>query len=912
MKLRALLLGLVLVAPQAFAAITYIGSGTADGDVNDNTITPDVHASTTTGDAIIVVWGRTHDDADGGQLTTGTAITGYTQIGFSENTGAEPQEIALYCRIATGADTVSATSPSGTDGTGDANMARTHTFRGTATSCASIVAHVAASGTDADTGCGHPALTVTTDNTVVIAACTERTAWTSVAVLTTSGLGWAEIGDDFNTSGEDVDLATDYVIETTAASVAAGSFARTGGANENSAGITISLAAAGGSPPSFSAGPAAGTPTSTTIPTTFTTDQNSTTEGVACADGAAAPDATEIKADQCDGGGAAPSSFDEATVATVADGHTFTGLSAGTVYDLHFVATDGDGDSAVSSVADVTTVTTPAYTAGPTLGTPGPTTLPFTFTTNHDTTATGVACTNGQTATCDQVQAGNCSGGAAIATYSEATVATVGDSATFSGLTASTTYDTFHCLVDGDGVDATVQSVLDAVTAAAGTVEITDVDTDEIVTATQLNVVLTGTNFGAVQGTGTVTLRQSGNSKTLSVDSWADTSIQVDMSGTGMGVADGLRYGSADIRVTVDGGGSFDDAAITINAPSGTIYADLSGGLVTLDFDFDGNPNRVFGDPIDVLPASQVALRNASGCTLSTDVTINADGSLTVDDSCTAFDYDFTDDDGAASSHLYIGTVNTISWAGGPPHFGAIDIEDHVLAVGLAMTGYDIDDYFVVGDGAISARAMRQQSTPADSTTDVNGAVSDAILLVVDDASVLLDDVGNYLRCATGIPVKIKYANPLTNGVGLWSQITCADNAQVDVYADGAGSVSQVTVNSGTGAVSGTPDTDATTTELIYRVTDANGLTADVRVPFQIDVVTIPDVTADDLAGGTTTLDALGIDVTPDGTCSFAEARNEILSQASSSGLWATLVELDYVTGCGGRSLLRLGLGFGL
>lgn len=445
----------------------------------------------------------------------------------------------------------------------------------------------------------------------------------------------------------------------------------------------------------------------------------------------------------------------------------------------------------------------------------------------------------------------------------------------------------------------------------SGTPTITDVDTDETVTATQANVVITGTGFCAPQGGGSVTLRQSGNSKTLSVDTWSDTSIQADMSGVGMGVTNGLQYGSMDIRVTNDAANS-DDQAITVTVPSGTISANLSGGLVTLAFDSDFNPSRPVGDPVDLLAASQLALNNGAGCTLATDVTINADASLDVDENCTSFDYDFTGTHGSGGSHLYHGSAGTIEWAGLPPHFGGIDIPDHVLAVGLAMTGYDVDDYFVAGDAAFSARALRQQTSPTDSTTDVNGAVTNATTLVVDDASVLLDDRGKYIRCATGDPVQVGAVNPLTNEVLLRSPITCADNAQVDVYTDGAGSVSQVTVNSGTGAVSGTPDTDATTTELVYRMTDADGLTADVRIPFQIDVVTIPDVTGDDRATGTTTLEGLGIVVDFAYTCSIAEAFDEILTQQESSVLFGTEVDLSVVGGCTRAYHKRLGLGLGL
>jgi len=62
---------------------------------------------------------------------------------------------------------------------------------------------------------------------------------------------------------------------------------------------------------------------------------------------------------------------------------------------------------------------------------------------------------------------------------------------------------------------------------------VTDIDTDEAITNAQLNVVVTGAEFEAVQGTGKVELGSdfdySGTKITQSVDSWSDTSIQIDI-----------------------------------------------------------------------------------------------------------------------------------------------------------------------------------------------------------------------------------------------------------------------------------------------------------------------------------------------------------------------------------------------
>lgn len=65
-------------------------------------------------------------------------------------------------------------------------------------------------------------------------------------------------------------------------------------------------------------------------------------------------------------------------------------------------------------------------------------------------------------------------------------------------------------------------------------VTVTDVDTDEVITNTQANVVITGTEFKATQSTGKVELVENFDYtgtiiNQTSIDSWADTSIQVDI-----------------------------------------------------------------------------------------------------------------------------------------------------------------------------------------------------------------------------------------------------------------------------------------------------------------------------------------------------------------------------------------------
>jgi hypothetical protein len=98
-------------------------------------------------------------------------------------------------------------------------------------------------------------------------------------------------------------------------------------------------------------------------------------------------------------------------------------------------------------------------------------------------------------------------------------------------------------VIDLSGVDGTAY------------IDITDVDTDEIITNTQTNVVITSTGgFESTQGTGKVELVENSDYtgtkvEQTSIDSWADTSIQFDAAAGAL--ADTHCY----LFVTADGGG---------------------------------------------------------------------------------------------------------------------------------------------------------------------------------------------------------------------------------------------------------------------------------------------------------------------------------------------------------------------
>src|SRR6185436_6400906 len=156
---------------------------------------------------------------------------------------------------------------------------------------------------------------------------------------------------------------------------------------------------------------------------------------------------------------------------------------------------------------------------------------------------------------------------------------------------------------------------------------ITDVDGDNVITSTQANVVITGTTFGAAQGTGGVLLIDGLLTQSLSVDSWAATSIQVDIT------QGNIRNGSKTVQVTT-GTGAAAIKTVTFTPPSGTSYVDI-GGLRALTFDSRNRPTRLYSSP-DITGAVQIEYKRTAG---SGTITVDADGRLSWDDTATTMQW---------------------------------------------------------------------------------------------------------------------------------------------------------------------------------------------------------------------------------------------------------------------------------
>jgi hypothetical protein len=154
---------------------------------------------------------------------------------------------------------------------------------------------------------------------------------------------------------------------------------------------------------------------------------------------------------------------------------------------------------------------------------------------------------------------------------------------------------------------------------------ITNVDTDNSITATQTNVTITGTDFD----TATVDLEQGGNVEAQSIDSQNATTIQFDVS------QGDVKYGSATIRVT-NGDAQDDTQAVTLAPPSGFNFVDLASVETVGDDRITAVADLEIGD--------QIEWSNVQGGDVS-DVTVNDDGTFECDAAVTAFDVRVWDGD---------------------------------------------------------------------------------------------------------------------------------------------------------------------------------------------------------------------------------------------------------------------------
>ncbi len=190
--------------------ITFIGSGATVNDANaagTSTLAPALAAGLVTGDLMLLSANIRNSGA--GAVATPTGWTSLLQAG----------NCSLFGRLYVTGD--AAPTVSFTGGVANATItAKTFAFRSAALSPLTTAAQLNGSTTDI----AYPAVTVTQNGCVLVAAGWRQDDCTSVAPIAT----FTELQDVAVTAGDDVHVTLDYLIETTATNLASGAWVLTG------------------------------------------------------------------------------------------------------------------------------------------------------------------------------------------------------------------------------------------------------------------------------------------------------------------------------------------------------------------------------------------------------------------------------------------------------------------------------------------------------------------------------------------------------------------------------------------------------------------------------------------------------------------------------------------------------------
>jgi hypothetical protein len=254
-------------------------------------------------------------------------------------------------------------------------------------------------------------------------------------------------------------------LQTTAANITAGSITVTGGDNGGSV-REVMVAFNPIIAPVFSVVPAFSSNTTTSITFSFTTNQDGTVKGVAVSSGASAPSVAQIKAGQDSTGAAATATISTATTATVGTTGTFSLPGAPGLFDFYFVVTNGNGDSAASSVIGAYEV--PAYDSGLSLSSATTDGGVIAWDADAASTSYVVAVIRGSSApSCTQIKAGqNGSSAAALAAGNKST-GTSSDSLTLTGITVPVV--SYYGCLHNTGGDSSVSNLTgQCISPAAG------------------------------------------------------------------------------------------------------------------------------------------------------------------------------------------------------------------------------------------------------------------------------------------------------------------------------------------------------------------------------------------------------------------------------------------------------------
>jgi hypothetical protein len=202
------------------AAVTFVAAGVVAHGVNASVV-PALPAGTQLGD-LLLVFAAIRNSGTG----TVDAPIGYTQLVSYGNMG-------LFGKIHTGTESAPTVSFTGGVALADTS-AQMAAFR----NCQLQVIGSSTKLNGAVQDIAYSALPMLRDRCLILYLGWKQDDWTSVATLA----GATEIGDLPTTTGNDQGLVWDYLIQTTQASIPAGSFTVTGGAVAISRGVVIALA----------------------------------------------------------------------------------------------------------------------------------------------------------------------------------------------------------------------------------------------------------------------------------------------------------------------------------------------------------------------------------------------------------------------------------------------------------------------------------------------------------------------------------------------------------------------------------------------------------------------------------------------------------------------------------------------
>jgi hypothetical protein len=199
--------------------ISFVAAGVANQGVNAS-VTPALPASIVAGDLLVIL-------ASIRNSGTGTVNvpTGWTAIFTAGN-------VSLLGRRYVAGDTAPVVTFTGGVALAD-TMARMFAFRNAELTASASAALLNGSAQNI----AYPALTVPAAGALVLIAGWKQDDWTTVAALA----GMTEIADNPVTGGDDAGQVLDYVVQTTATNIAAGSFVVTGGAAAISRGLSVAF-----------------------------------------------------------------------------------------------------------------------------------------------------------------------------------------------------------------------------------------------------------------------------------------------------------------------------------------------------------------------------------------------------------------------------------------------------------------------------------------------------------------------------------------------------------------------------------------------------------------------------------------------------------------------------------------------